>query len=100
MKLLFEDSEPERAMRTDCASVQTILYRDATTIGRHINAAAGAAKRNAQVLTLDEIAYIDKHLGVSKVQPRKTTMRTGSSITTLSMGGTKLPDPGRGKVSQ
>lgn len=51
MEILSENSDTKQALRADSASFRTILNRDTTSTGRHINAAVGAADSNVWALT-------------------------------------------------
>lgn len=60
------------------------MNRDATTIGRCLNPAAGAKDPNVWVFPLNEDPHDDKHADISENQASKTFMRTESLVVTLS----------------
>lgn len=58
--------EPERALRADNASSETIMNRAATKTGHHMNSVAGEADTNALANILEDMILENKHAASSK----------------------------------
>lgn len=83
-KVFPESSKAEQALCAESASFRTIINRAASTAGRQTNSAAIAADLNPWVLRLDKMTFDVKHAGISNDQNRNTSMRSDSSVSTIS----------------
>lgn len=74
------NSEPERALCADTASLHMIMNRGATTTDCDLNSGADAEDPNAWASTLDEMALDNKNAGISEDRFRNMSARAVSSV--------------------